>query len=88
MRIGAMRLIDWLIPMKHNFGIKTIIWIDEDMDDSDEPLWIGDISDIPWEYVQLHFSDSELVESPVSYRDNLGNEFGNKPGFVIILKDR
>lgn len=83
-----MKFKDWL-EVTDIIGLKVIIWTEEQLDcEEDEPLWEGSSLDIPWYIANMKISKKKWDgESSISYRPSLGEDKGNKPGFVVTLKD-
>ena len=55
------------------------------INDEDDPIYTGPLFDTPWFLVDLELNYEE--GEPISYRDDFGAEYGNKPGLVIFLKE-
>lgn len=68
-----------------DFGNLILICYIED--DDDIPLWEGTGFDLPWWVGELYLSKSEFLARPIDFRSSLGEEYDNKPGFVISLNE-
>lgn len=69
-----------------NFGgLILIVYIEEEED----PIWVGTESNVPWWLAehQLVSPDPKWGEESIDYRNSLGKEYNDEPGFVICLKD-
>ena len=68
-----------------DFGnLILICYID---DDDDIPLWEGIGYNLPWWVGEFYLSKPEFLERPIDFRSSLGEEYDNKPGFVISLSE-
>lgn len=56
--------------------------------EDEEPYWEGSLFDTPWWIARLEL-DYEEAENhqPISFRESLGEEHNNKPGFVFWVKE-
>jgi len=82
-----MRLIDWL-RVTSICGLDVVVWISGDEEFG--PYWEGPARDIPYWVAEGKIeTDKRKLDwmEPIDYRSDLGEEYGHKPGFVIILKD-
>ena len=76
-----MRFGDWLDVTD---GVFCIVYIEDD----DEPIWSGFAYNVPWEFGKMRLQDNPEIlegEKPIDFRNNLGSEYGNRPGFVVSL---
>lgn len=66
------------------FYQKIIIYYEDD----DEPVWEGYWKDVPYDLARRELIDLNEKEDlyPISYRDDLGEEYDHKSGFVVCLK--
>ena len=66
-------------------AFQVIYYVDGDED----PLWEGSLWNTPWWIANMEL-DIENAESgqPVSYRNSLGKNYNDKPGLVILVKDK
>lgn len=78
-----MKLIDFL-KITDLGGLYLVIYVEDDED----PIWTGHSIDIPWWVADHKIAPSRWGEESISYRTSLGEEYNNKPGFVIFLMDR
>ena len=78
-----MKLKKWL-QMTDIIGTKIIIYNKEEW-----KLYEGFALDVPYWIADLHLVTKEENEGepPVSYRDSLGKEYNDRPGFVITVKE-
>lgn len=63
-------------------GIKIICYLKGE----EEPIYTGNYLDVPWWLADLYLDDT-FEEEPVSYRNDLGEKYNHKPGFVICLRE-
>lgn len=76
-----MRFGDWLDVTN---GAFCIIYIEDD----DEPVWSGLAYYVPWEFGKLYLQDNPEIlegEKPIDFRNDLGEEYDHRPGFVVSL---
>lgn len=69
-------------------GCYAVIYASDSQED-DEPLWAGFADDIPWYLTQCRLDKALIKEvdgQPISFRTSLGEKYGNRPGFVILLE--
>ena len=81
-----MKLKKWL-KYTDILGFMVVIWTKDQLEhDENEPLYAGSALDIPYWIAdcKLYLSEDDAA---VSYRGSLGNEYNNKPGFVICVED-
>lgn len=63
----------------------VVIWT-QDNDETSGPDWIGHLLDLPWFYLDgVIGSKNPKDDEPISFRENLGEECGNRSGVVISL---
>jgi len=82
-----MLLHDFLKCFGYDF-FYVVIWIEGENDD--EPSWKGWSLEIPWTYADMRLAQTDPDDpdfSPVSFRENLGEECGNRPGLVITVAE-
>ena len=78
-----MKLLDFL-KIFDGVPLKVICYIGEDK------VWSGNINDTPW-WITLMKLDNKRYEEegfrPVEYRVSLGENYDDKAGLIICLKD-
>lgn len=79
-------VIDFLKAVD-GLGCYAVYWLRGDPEDLG-PCWEGSLFDTPWWVAELEL-DYEEAEShqPISFRENLGEEHNNRPGFVFWVKE-
>ena len=79
-----MKLRDWLDVTELN-GLTIIIYDDVN---PHSPLWAGSADDAPYWITKYKLASREDIEdyTPIDYRADLGDEYNNKAGFVIVIK--
>ena len=80
-----MKFGDWL-DVTEVVGLYFVVYTKEDGDE--EPLWTGKYMDIPHWIAKCKLA-TDLPDGAlaIDYRGSLGEEYGNKPGFVVIVED-
>jgi hypothetical protein len=57
----------------------------------DEPIYAGTIRNIPWPLAMMPLFENNSYEDSevraISFRDNLGETYNNRPGLVIIVQE-
>ena len=76
-----MKLIDF---MRLTEDLPYLIIYEED--DDENPLWEGRAFNVPWWVADLELDNSDPYSPPISFRNSLGEDHDNKPGFVISVK--
>ena len=82
-----MKLLDWL-QVGDFLGLTVVVWVEND---ENAPLWSGKYFDIPYWVADMELADStgfDADDVPISYRDSLGEAYNNRPGLVIVVKDK
>ena len=65
-------------------GLPVVYW--EGKGDTDDYLWSGILDETPWWIAELALDYVHPEDHcPISYRSNLGENFNNRPGFVILV---
>ncbi len=77
-----MKFIDFLKLVDFE-NLHLIVYINEEED----PIWEGRQADVPYWLCDLPLDPSSWGEESVSYRSSLGEEYDNKPGVVICLRE-
>lgn len=77
-----MYLYDFL-KMFDGANLNAAVYIN----DEEEPVYTGDLFGLPWWLVDLELNYKTEDRYPISYRQNFGDEYDNKPGVVIFLKE-
>lgn len=79
-----MKVID-ILKLMDVAGLRVVYY----EDDYEDPLWEGSLFDTPYWVADLEL-DVEKAEfhEPISFRSSLGKEHNNRPGFVIIVKEK
>ena len=58
------------------------------INDEEVPVYEGNLFNLPWWLVDLELNYKGAEDHyPISYRDSFGDEYDNKPGLVIFLKE-
>ena len=66
-------------------GCHAVFWM---KGEDKEPCWEGPLFDTPWWVAELKLDYKEAEDHlPISYRDSLGIEHNDRPGFVIRVKE-
>ena len=78
-----MKLKKWL-QMTDIIGATVIIYNEDEW-----KLYEGSTLSVPYWVADLHLITKEENEGepPISFRNSLGKEYDNKPGFVITVKE-
>ena len=79
------KLIDWV--MMTNTFVWVVYWDEED--EYSDPIWEGFVRNTPsWVLKEYEITKPSIANDwePISFRDSLGKERNNRPGFVIITK--
>ena len=67
-------------------GLHVVYW--NGKENTDDFLWEGSLDETPWWIAELKLDYKHpLDHCPISYRDNLGAEYNNRPGFVILVEE-
>ena len=77
-----MRFRDWL-DVTEVLGVYFIVYYK----DEEEPMWEGKYMDIPHWVAKCKLARLDAGEFPIDYRSSLGEEYGNRPGFVVVVED-
>ena len=67
-------------------GCHAVFWM---KGEDKEPCWEGPLFDTPWWVAEFELDYEEAEDHlPISFRDSLGENHNNKPGFVFWVKEK
>ncbi len=69
-------------------GCHAAYWMRGESEDMG-PCWEGSLFDTPWwvAALELDYEEAECNQ-PISFRENLGKDHNNRPGFVFWVKEK
>lgn len=80
-----MKVLDWIKPIDASL-LQALYYIagNEDM-----TIWEGNLYDTPYWVAEMELAEPKEREGylPIEWRRDLGEEYGHKSGFIIIVKD-
>lgn len=81
-----MKVLDWIKPIDAS-PLKALYYVAEDEDFG--PIWDGSLYDTPYWIAEMELAEAKDLEGypPICWRDDLGEDYDHKTGFIITVKD-
>lgn len=81
-----MKVLDWIKPIDAS-PLKALYYVAGDEDFG--PIWDGSLYDTPYWIAEMELAEAKDLEGypPICWRDDLGEDYDHKTGFIVTVKD-